>query len=107
MKMYRHGDIWIKEVKKEKKLVGEAKEDNKVTLALGEATGHSHNLSVPPGALITFWGEVGDVTGFSLPTEGTLIHNEHKMLKIEPGDYEIIREREYDYFDNEIKQVAD
>jgi hypothetical protein len=36
-----------------------------------------------------------------------LTHEEHKTLIIEPGIYKVDREREYDYFEEEINSVVD
>ena len=104
-KLYRHGDVWMRKITELPE--GEAIKTSSVKLALGEATGHAHTLQIPVGAMLQYWGKDGDVTHFELPSIAELTHNEHKMLKIEPGIYEIIREQEYDYFKDEIRRVAD
>ena len=103
MKIYRHGDVLLKEcaLPEEKNVL---KESNEVTIALGEATGHHHTLygSVPIGLF-----EFDDRRYLQIQEEVELRHQEHHMLKIEPGNYEVIIEREYDYFEETMKKVVD
>lgn len=101
---YRHGDLGITPIKKD----GEWQECNEITLALGEATGHHHTLYPNPGAIVERMKGFNDVLYFRVKN-GTaqLRHQEHNTLEIGPGTYEIHREQEYDYFENEMKKVVD
>ena len=101
MNLYRHGDLIIKSCKKRE----DAKEiKSNIDLALGEATGHHHQLISP---IIKFFGENGAVNYFEIDEPAELTHQEHNTLQITPGSYEIQIEREYDYFENELKKVVD
>ena len=88
MKMYRHGDIFLREVNKLP--VGAKKKQGRV-IAEGEATGHKHKVK-------------GDATLYEkdgvlyLAVEGEtapLTHQEHKTIEIPKGNYEIIQQQEY------------
>jgi hypothetical protein len=87
--MKRQGDLLIVKIKKIPEDAVKAK--NRV-LAEGEATGHLHELDK---------GEVyekGGVLYFSVDEgiEATLKHPEHKAVTFEPGEYKVIKQREYE-----------
>jgi len=87
--MKRQGDLLI--VKVEKIPEGTVKQASRI-LAEGEATGHMHELDS---------GEVYEKSGvlYFKVTEGgvsTLNHPEHKSVTFEPGEYKVIRQREYE-----------
>lgn len=104
MKMYRQGDVLIKEIAgiplgdRRKRKAGEILE--------GEATGHIHRLAEEDlaGAEVL---EVGDGLFLSVSNEGgvSIVHDEHSTLTIPPGTYEIVRQREYS--PEAIRNVAD
>lgn len=102
---YRHGDIPVVEVKtlpKGKKLA----HNGSFTIALGEATGHHHRLTVKnPDDLEIVQTPTGYV--FRLKSEGRLSHEEHGTITIKPGTYKSYHEREYDYFAKSTRRVID
>lgn len=87
--MKRQGDLLIVKVVK----IPEGAEMQKSRiLAEGEATGHMHELDK---------GEVYENSGtlyFKVALGGisTLLHPEHKTVTFEPGEYKVIRQREYE-----------
>lgn len=86
--MKRQGDLLI--VKVERIPAEATKRDTRV-LAEGEATGHMHELDL---------GEVYEKDGtlyFKVPEgkKAALNHQEHKTVTFEPGEYKVIRQREY------------
>lgn len=100
--MKRQGDLLIVKVKKIPE--DAAKRDNRV-LAEGEATGHMHELDL---------GEVYEKDGtlyFKVPEGKTaaLNHQEHKTVTFAPGEYKVIRQREYmpGSWENDWRYVAD
>lgn len=104
--IYRHGDINLHQVEK---LKGAAVKHNGVLiLGLGETTGHSHKLTVSnPKDLLIKKDSEGNYY-FQLKSEGILSHEEHKTLKIQPGIYKRIQEREVDHFQGSIiRKVID
>lgn len=105
--VYRHGDLLIVGVDS---IPETAKKTDSLTLAIGEATGHNHSFSS------------GEVQMFENPTpknddpvkwfevkssEATLGHQEHKDIGIKRGIYALKIEREYNPFDNVVRQVTD
>lgn len=72
-------------------------------LAEGEATGHKHVA------------EAGDVRLFMhegtlymrAPSGTTVVHEEHNVVVIPPGDYQIGTVREYDHFGEVARRVID
>lgn len=107
MNIYRHGDILFRPVTG---IVKAKTSEKKAThiVAYGEATGHHHLLTAADG------GAINAMTGFDQKTYvailggvATLTHQEHNMLSLEEGCYEIITEREYDYFENDMRKVVD
>lgn len=104
MKIYRHGDVLIKEVTEIPKDSKVTKKDKAVTIALGEATGHHHTLygGIPMSLL-----EYNERRFLDIQEEVSLKHQEHYELKISRGKYEITIEQEYDYFEESMKKVID
>jgi len=70
-------------------------------LAEGEATGHMHELDsgevYEKEGVLYFRVSKGSIT--------TLTHPEHKAIKFEPGEYKVIRQREYE--PNGWRRVSD
>jgi len=101
MKMFRQGDILLKEIEKlpENKKILKDK-----VLAYGEVTEHSHRFERSEN-IDRFEYERKLYLQVYQPTP--LIHEEHNPIIILPGIYEQIQEREYDYIDNELKKVID
>ena len=87
--MVRQGDLLIVKIGK---IPQDAKKRDTLVLAEGEATGHLHEL------------DTGEVYGkgmnlyfrVSQDSIATLIHPEHKPLAFDPGEYKVIRQREYE-----------
>ena len=100
---YRHGDVLLKKVDKISGKKREAK--RRVTVALGEATGHHHDISVEKG-LVSIYDDIG-ATYVDIPTEAIIDHQEHHDIAIAPGMYQILIERERDPFSQAIKTVVD
>jgi len=87
-KIYRQGDILFKKIDTLPKSLTE-KLDNVV--AEGEVTGHAHLLM--NGALFEL---INSEDLFIQAGENTkLIHNEHLPIKLEQGNYRVIRQREF------------
>lgn len=80
----------------------------RVVLAEGEVTGHHHAIAdtvEAPAAAI--YDDPQDASGFYLrvgsPTG--LVHEEHARIELAPGDYRVVRQREYT--PTAIRNVAD
>ena len=88
IKIYRQGDILFKKITALPEHLQE-KPDNIV--AGGEGTSHTHMLV--NGDL--FQIEHSDQKYIRSHEDTRLIHEEHLPIKLEPGNYEVIRQREY------------
>lgn len=96
--MYRQGDVLLVSTKKKLKL------ENKgtATLALGEVTGHSHQM-----VGVEFNSSADGLATELLihkPTE--LVHQEHEPIVIPAGSYTVLVQREYDVVEG-VRQVLD
>jgi hypothetical protein len=80
----------------------------RVTLALGEVTGHSHVLTVPGGTLEVH--EAAEAVFVRIMgAQGVVEHQEHAAhineTALPPGDYQVLRPSEY--VKGELRRVAD
>ena len=87
--MKRQGDLLIVKVNS---IPDDAVRQKSRILAEGEATGHMHELEkgevYEKEGILYFRVSDGDVS--------TLNHPEHKAIEFEPGEYKVIRQREYE-----------
>lgn len=93
---YRQGDLLIEKIDV---IPESAKKLDHRILAYGEATGHTHALAE---------GELFDAEGvlfFSLAVETSLDHQEHDTINIPPGNYQVIRQKEYN--PERVRYVSD
>lgn len=102
----RQGDVLITTVlslPKEAILTEVGENDgNKVVLAEGEATGHSHTVKrekVKPYSTPT--GELYLEVLFPVEVE----HQEHAPITLQPGKYKVVRQMEY--WMDEVRKVSD
>ena len=85
--MYRHGDLLILEVGT---IPRDAVSREGDILAEGEATGHAHRVDT--GILYEKNGKIYlDVK----EAKASLTHEEHGLIALPKGRYEVIRQREY------------
>lgn len=107
MKFLRNGDVNLFRVDRvEGKLI---KKGTSFVLARGEATGSEHRLTVvSPESLFVYEDEKG-TRYYQLLEEGEVTHtHDHEPLKIEPGIYRQVPEREVDHFGNSVvRKVLD
>lgn len=87
-----------------------AREGGRVVLAHGEVTGHAHAIGSPRAALFRDDGSNGGSNGRTLlqvigADAVQLSHEEHGTIALDPGLYEVRRQREYS--PEEIRNVAD
>ena len=103
--MYRQGDVLIVPVKSiPKSLTPVEREKGLVILAHGEVTGHAHVIKSEHAAL--FSDPQLMATFMTISDEPVALeHEEHDTITIPPGDYRVIRQREY--HPEEIRRVED
>jgi hypothetical protein len=93
-RMYRQGDVLVVAVDA---IPGSAKivdrDRGLVVLAYGEVTGHAHAIADPRAELLEVEGDqylrVAEGDGVSLS------HEEHDTIVLPPGEYQVVRQREY------------
>lgn len=97
--MWRQGDVMIVATNEgiPDTAIEVPREDGRVVLAHGEATGHAHAFGERHVAMFRA-GDDGASTAAYLRIEGlpaTLRHEEHAPIEVPAGTYRVIRQREY------------
>ena len=96
LKQYRQGDVLLVEIDqplRTRKPINP--EEGRIILARGEFSGHAHAIQAREGAVKFFEG-VGDRRYLFLREIRSLEHEEQGPIVLEPGWYEVRRQREYD-----------
>jgi hypothetical protein len=112
--MYRQGDVLLIRVDQEiPKRAKEITENGRVVLAYGEVTGHAHAIypqvivaDKPPAQPAKLW-DAGAERFLQVMEKTALRHEEHEAIDLEPGNYKVIRQREYDPEVHGVRYVAD
>lgn len=105
--LYRQGDVLLQGIAAIPAGAVPCKVDGDVILAYGEVTGHAHRLA-PETAMPFAKGGAWSPTAerFIQALEGAeLTHEEHGAIKLAPGFYRVIQQREY--HPEAIRNVAD
>jgi hypothetical protein len=92
---YRQGDVGILRVETVPETAVTKSPDpvRGVVLAYGEVTGHAH---VVEGTTVEFFTDPATETDFFRVDElCEVTHEEHTKIELEPGVYQVIRQREY------------
>jgi len=98
--MYRQGDVLLVKVASAPRLPVAARDlAGRIVLAEGEATGHAHAI-VDEGAVLR--GADLDRRFLEVLKAGgvDLVHEEHGVVRVPPGAYRVVRQREYSYPDS-------
>jgi len=95
LKQYRQGDVLLVEIEQPSR-TGKpiAPEDGRIILARGELSGHAHAIQGNDGQAQLFEGP-RNRRYLMLTDVGRLEHEEHSAIVLEPGWYEVRRQREY------------
>ncbi len=95
--LIRQGDVLVRRIKAlPKNIKPAAPENGRLVLAHGEATGHHHSFALSDR--VALFREDGSGGGLFLSITGApaaLEHQEHTALVLAPGNYEVVRQREY------------
>jgi hypothetical protein len=97
----RHGDIVLVQVS-EIPIGLETSIDN--VLARGEATGHAHRVQ---GAQVLLQNGTPAYIIVHAAEGASLSHEEHGVVPLVPGAYKILSQREFDPYDEVIRDVQD
>jgi hypothetical protein len=101
IKLYRQGDVLIMPVKN---IPQNLKRTKRVTLALGEVTGHHHSIS--SGAVGFAEDETALADYFEITDESAnLTHQEHDTITLPKGKYR--KTIQVEYTPEAIRNVAD
>ena len=95
---FRHGDLLIEQIDQ---IPQDVKLVSSNIILEGTLTGHAHRLN---GGQI--FGKEGTVY-LSVPESGTLTHEEHNTINLPAGNYIVIRQREFDPFEEAVRYVQD
>ncbi len=91
MKQFRQGDVFLLEVTD---LPTDAIEQNtpeKIVLAYGEVTGHTHAVSSRDARLFVS----NDKRFLKVKELALLVHEEHSPILLNRGTYRVVQQREY------------
>lgn len=100
--MIRQGDVLLMKCDKLPDGLKKIRPVNgRLVLAEGEATGHAHTIEAKSATL--FGVDESMVVVVNEPT--TIQHQEHSAIEIAPGQYWVVRQREYT--PKEIRRVMD
>ena len=104
--MFRQGDVLVIPVQRlPGGLEPVAREGGRVILAHGEVTGHAHAIKDKHAALFRDPKLAAIFMHVSGDAPVALEHDEHDTIQIPPGDFLVVRQREY--HPAEIRNVAD
>ena len=102
MKVYRQGDVLIKP----EKIPIDATKNEGFILAEGERTGHAHRII--KGQIEIYKNMVVGLMYLKvLSDQAVLAHEEHEDINLPMGEYSVKIQREYDWFSDEVRNVAD
>src|SRR3990167_10919258 len=90
MKIYRQGDVLLREVKSIPETAKRQKRIGAVVLALGEVTGHKHQIL--DEEVDVFVKEDGTMY-LQVKSPADLTHEEHGTVVLPPGNYERVIQR--------------
>lgn len=102
--MIQQGDVLIRSILKLPTGLKLRQHPRGGVLAEGEVTGHAH---VVMGEGVEVWEAEDGTLYVSAPQGGTVTHEEHKPIQLDPGNYHVGIVREYDHFKEEARRVAD
>jgi hypothetical protein len=116
----RHGDMTIFKVSKDQVKGMQTAETKKLTLGLGEVTGHSHEvLALDNSTIIEHHNvsgydsaEIKDLTArenifFEIKGTAVIMHEEHGPITLEEGVYLRTVQRQYNPFTKALEKVRD
>lgn len=105
--LYRQGDVLIARIPDDQvpaNLDPVPLDNGRVILAYGEVTGHAHAVE---GDVELLASDIADMEErfLRVEREAQVVHEEHDTIALPPGNYRVVRQREYT--PEEIRMVAD
>ena len=104
--MYQQqGDVLLFKIDAVPANAQKAKVRNRIVLAKGEATGHSHAIvDVAEGCELY---TLADALFVNVGVPVTVVHEEHDDVTLDPGVWRVAIVREHDHFREESRKVVD
>jgi hypothetical protein len=108
-KPMRQGDVLLRPIKIPSTAKTVNKDKDRVVLAYGEVTGHAHAIYEPDKIEVLEDRSDQFIRKFMRVLSDTMLkHEEHSPLPLKAGEeYEIIKQRQYDWFTEQAIQAAD
>jgi len=103
MKVYRQGDVIIKPAT----LPNELKEKKDNVLAEGAVSGHSHRIKPEHKSNAKLFVTPQGLMFIHIKEPTHIVHEEHEDIILPVGEYEVLVQREYNWFNEEVRRVAD
>lgn len=101
-RMFRQGDVLVERVESIPEGTEPVERENgRIVLAHGEATGHAHAIALPEAAFLAKGAE----RFLRVPKKAYLDHEEHSRIELPRGLYRVTRQVEYS--PEEIRNVQD
>ena len=94
MSLIRQGDVLLIPTSPPTNHTPVKRDQGRVILAYGEATGHAHAIHHPNCDLVTT-DAADELFLLVYGDDVDLVHQEHSTLTITPGSYRVVRQREY------------
>jgi hypothetical protein len=95
MKLYRQGDVLVQQITTIPTGLQQVPRDNgRVILAYGEVTGHAHAVVGDVEFLAADLAELEE-RFLRVEAEAQIVHEEHDTIVLPPGNYRVVRQREY------------
>lgn len=93
--LYRQGDVLLQRVDEIPAGLKDVPLDKgRVILAYGEVTGHAHAVEGEVTFLAADLEELEE-RFLRVESEAQVVHEEHDTITLPPGDYRVVRQREY------------
>lgn len=93
--LFRQGDVLLRRVNKiPGGLQAVPLDRGRVILAYGEVTGHAHAVEGDVEFLAADLAE-REERFLRVEREASVVHEEHDTITLRPGDYRVVRQREY------------
>jgi hypothetical protein len=104
--MYRQGDVLVVAVERIPRWAKAVHRDRgRVVLAYGEATGHAHAIADSGASLLEH--QADQYLRVTADRGVSLTHEEHQTITLPPGDYRVVRQREYEPEARRVRFVVD
>jgi len=112
----RHGDVLLRKIDSIPE-VGKLKVKHDNILEYGEVSGHSHQLIGATEAITVYTDPNTEQTADYVEIDASqlvnttevveLVHEEHDRIQLDPGFYEVVRQRELNPYDSAVRAVQD